>query len=82
MKKMLFAFALSVCANFYAAEKAPAAQNVVQQPLPVIIYQENRPHLLHPVFSKYAWAKDGNGWKGYLLPMYHLNPQMMPMPQA
>lgn len=63
----------------YAAHQVQKRQP--QEALPLVITRACCPHPLHPIFSKYAWAKDGNTWKGALLPEYHQNLEIMPMPQ-
>lgn len=82
MKTLLFFCVLSVSVISCAAEQNQAGQLVVQEALPAVIEMDHKPHLAHPVYSKYAWAKNGNGWKGVLLPMYYPNPQIMPEHQG
>ncbi len=81
MKNLLFLFAVSTCAFSFASEKPQAAHNAAQEVLPLIMIIAGRPDLRNPVLQKYAWGKQGNGWKGVLLPEYRPNPQLMPEPQ-
>jgi hypothetical protein len=72
MKKLLFAFALSACANSYAADQAATEKSASPQRFPMLLKSRMKPAEADSTASKYIWLKDAHSdsWTGSLKVAY------------
>ena len=61
MKKLLLAFVLSACADFYAAEKSPVEKSVLPQKFPTILKSKFKPDEADIIALRYEWYQETSG---------------------